>query len=354
MGERYSHLSKAARLKVEALLQARLKVTEIAKIIGVDRSTIYREIKRGQYEGLTKLLEKEKRYSADIAENKYRENLSQKGPSLKIGKDHALAAYIEDRILNDGLSPEAVLGEMKVTGKEKEFTVTICTTTLYSYIDKGIFLYLTNKDLPEKTRRKKKYRRIRRIQKRAAAGDSIEKRPKNVDTRAEFGNWEMDTVRGKQGVTKSCILALTERKTRYEILFLLPDGTTASVVQALDRLENKYRERFPYIFKTITVDNGVEFSDCESMSKSTLHEGERTKMFYCHPYSSFERGSNENLNRMMRRKIPKGTNLDKLTDEDVQGVCGWMNRYPRGILGFNSSESEFLKESDKDYYERAG
>lgn len=93
----------------------------------------------------------------------------------------------------------------------------------------------------------------------------------------------MDTVKGKQGVTKSCMLVLTERKTRDEIIFKLKDQKAESVVDALDRLERKWGDMFSKVFRSITVDNGVEFSDCKGMERSALTPGEkRTYLFYCH------------------------------------------------------------------------
>ena len=114
----FKHLTKADRIKIETLLNAGHSKKEIANILHVHISTIYREIKRGEFEALNTTLEKEKRYSCDMAEKKYRENLKAKGPELKIGKDLELASYIENKIVRDGYSPEAVIGEIKETGKE--------------------------------------------------------------------------------------------------------------------------------------------------------------------------------------------------------------------------------------------
>ena len=96
-----------------------------------------------------------------------------------------------------------MLGELKAQGREGEFNTTVCVATLYSYIDKGVFLKLTNKDLPVKKNKKRGYKKVRKQQARAAAGDSIEKRPEEIDQREEFGHWEMDSVIGKRGVSKN-------------------------------------------------------------------------------------------------------------------------------------------------------
>lgn len=218
--------------------------------------------------------------------------------------------------------------------------------TLYRYIDNGIFLKLTNKDLPIKSKKKKHNKKVQ-VQKRATAGESIENRPKEIEKREIFGHWEMDTVKGKRGVTKSCMLVLTERKTRDEIVIKLKDQGAASVVDALDRLERKWGDMFYKVFRSITVDNGVEFSDYEGMERSALKEEKRTFVFYCHPYSSWERGTNENNNRLIRRHIPKGVDFEDTTDEEIKYIETWINNYPRGIFDFKTSAELFDEELQK-------
>lgn len=345
MGKHYKHLSINDRIRMETLLNAGHKVVEVAKILHVHRSTIYREIKRGEYVHRNSDYTEETRYSSDLGQKKHDWNAQGKGRSLKIGNDMPLAEYIEDKIVNDKYSPEAALASVVQSGIE--FSTTISTRTLYRYIDNGIFLKLTNKDLPIKGRRKKHNKKVR-VQKRGTAGESIENRPSEVEDRENFGHWEMDTVKGKQKVTKSCMLVLTERKTRNEIIVKLPDQKATSVVEAMDRLERKWGNMFPKIFRSITVDNGVEFSNYEGVERSILHDGEkRTLLFYCHPYSSWERGSNENNNRLIRRHIPKGENFDNKQDSDIEYIEEWINNYPRKILGFQTSEQLFKEEIKK-------
>lgn len=342
-------LTRTDRIKLEALKKAGLKVVEIAKHLGVHRSTIYNELKRGEYEHRNSDWTTEIRYSPDIAQEKAEENLKVRGTQLKIGNDIAYANYIEDKIVNEDYSPAAVLGELKAQGREGEFNTTVCVATLYSYIDKGVFLKLTNKDLPVKKNKKRGYKKVRKQQARAAAGDSIEKRPEEIDKREEFGHWEMDSVIGKRGVSKNVLLVLTERKTRDEIIFKLPDHTDEAVVAALDRLERRYgADMFKQIFKTITVDNGSEFADVNGLERSILEEGEkRTHLYYCHPYSSWERGTNEVTNKMVRRKVPKGTNFDDKTDEEIEEIENWINGYPRRIHGYRSAGELFTEELEK-------
>ena len=154
----------------------------------------------------------------------------------------------------------------------------------------------------------------------------------------------MDTVVGKQGVSKKSLLVLTERKTRKEIIIELKEHTTENVARALNRLERKFGAMFYKIFKTITVDNGSEFQDCEGLEKALNRKGSRTKIYYCHPYRSCERGSNENQNRMIRRRIPKGTDLDQIDKKEIKETEEWINNYPRRLFGYASANEMFDKE----------
>lgn len=154
------------------------------------------------------------------------------------------------------------------------------------------------------------------------------------------------TLQHKPNYFMDTLLVLTERKTRNEIIFKLPDHTDEAVVAALDRLERKWgADMFKRVFKTITVDNGSEFADAEGLQRSIINEGEkRTKVYYCHPYSSWERGTNEVTNKMIRRKIPKGTNFDDRTEEEVESIENWINGYPRKIHGYHSAGELFEEE----------
>ena len=114
-------------------------------------------------------------------------------------------------------------------------------------------------------------------------------------------------------------------------------------MHCINILEKKYGKLFRTIFKSITVDNGSEFSDVQGMEKS-IYGGQRTMFYYCHPYSSWERGTNERMNREIRRKIPKGTDLSLITSQKTQEVEDWINNYPRQVLGFATANDLFNAE----------
>lgn len=336
----FHHLTETDRVVIEKFIKRKIPVREIAAELGVHVSTIYREIKRGKVLQRNSDLTEELRYCADYSHREYKKRMETKGPGLKIGKDRALAEYIEAKILYDDYSPAAVLGEI-ARDPDLNFSITISEWTLYKYIDMGLFLTLTNKNLPVKGKRSETHHEVRPIS-RAPRGKSIERRPGEVDTRETFGHWEMDSVRGRQG-TKPGLLVLTERKTRRNINFRVEDGTTENVVRCLDYLERKCGALFPVIFRSITVDNGSEFADCEGMERS-IYGGKRTTIYYCHPYRSSERASNEKQNQMIRRRFPKGTDFGEVNDGEVEVATDWLNHYPREIFGFASSEELFREE----------
>ena len=340
---RGKHLTWSDRLSIEKYLNQNLRIVEIAQRLHVARSTIYKEIKRGQYTRIIgKTYETVTAYSPDIAQAHCDTMRQTHGAPLKIGNDLELANYIERKIANDHYSPAAVLADIKLNGLQ--FSTTLSKQTIYSYIRKGVFLRLSYSDLPNKGQyRKRQYHHIKAS--RAAAGESIENRP-DITDRAEFGHWEMDTVIGKSR-TKPNLLVLSERKTRYELIIKLPDKTSKSVVNALNQIERKYRGKFPQIFKSITVDNGVEFSNCYGMQQSALRKSVRTKLYYCHPYSAYERGTNENINKMIRRFFPKGTDFRRAQPGYIRAVQEWINNYPREVLNYQSAAMLFQAELHK-------
>lgn len=322
------NLTYTQRLQIETLNNARHSKKEIAAVVGVSLTTIYNELKRGECElldGGTWLTYKS--YSAYIAEERYRLKCTAKGAPLKIGRDYAFCAYLEKRVNEDKISPCAVLGEIK--RKKLPFT-DISKTTLYRYIEIGIFTNITIGK-----RKPKGYRKT--VIKRAPRGVSIEKRPEEIGRRQTFGHWEMDCVCGP---TKNVFLVLSERLSRKEIIFPMKNQKAESVISCLNILERRYGKLFRKVFKSITVDNGSEFSDHPGIERS-IYRGKRTSVYYCHPYCSSERGTNERLNREIRRLVPKGTDLSRFTAEDVQQIEDWVNSYPREVLGFATSSEVF-------------
>lgn len=318
----YKHLTYNDRLSIERLLKAKKSISYIADYLRKSRQTIYNELKRGRYNHLNSDWTTENRYSPDKADKRYRYNLTAKGQPLKLANDNDFCKYFVNKIKNEHYSPEAVLREIKLSDISFKSNIQ-SKTTLYRYIKYGLFYGVTMQNTPYKKR--KRYNHMH-VQKSSSVGKSIEYRPNEVNSRCTYGHWEMDTVIGKRQ-SKSCLLVLTERKTLEEIIVKIPSKTAQSVVNALDTLEKKLgKVNFAEKFKTITCDNGCEFSASEAIETS-LHGGRRTYAYYCHPYSAYERGRNENNNRYIRRWFPKGTDFDKVSEAEIDKLNIWVNSY---------------------------
>ena len=334
--QKYTHLSETERYKIEVYLEEKKTLEEIAQKLRRARSTIYRELKRGSIMRLQYDLSEKKQYRADVAQRDYKEQAKNKGRELKIGKDRRLEAHIRKKLLKEKYSPDAIIGEIKDEGLE--FEGMICTKTLYSYIDTGIFAGISNENLWEKRKRKKgKYRKVSRVSRTNRMARSIEQRTQKVNNRSEYGHWEGDCVKGPKGRTTS-LFTLTERKSLKEIIIKIERSSQEEIKSAIDHLEEQYGEHFGMTFKSITFDNGVEFLDWRSLELSVLNpQNKRTTIYFAHAYAAWERGSNEVQNKMIRRFIPKGTDIHEVSKKEINEIQNWMNNYPRKKLGYKSA-----------------
>lgn len=336
MDKTKNYITEAERYQIEILLQQKYTVPKIADAIGHKYHTVRYEIIKGTVEQLDTHLVKHKVYKADYAQMVSEQNMSNRGRNLKIGSDYKFVAYIEDMVRNRKYSPEALLLHAQHEGLV--FDTRICAKTIYNYFDMGLFLNADWHDLPQKKKKAEKKERKSSVALNNRSGRSIDERDPAVMERDTYGHWEMDTVVGGQKKGLSCLLVLSERMTREEIVVKMKNKKASSVVHALNMLERKLGSKaFRQKFQTITCDNGVEFLDAEGIEKSRYTKGNRTTLYYCHPYSAWERGTNENINRMIRRFFPKGIDFDTVTTKQVQFVQDWINNYPRKILGGVSS-----------------
>ena len=327
----FKQLTYKDRVKIETLYNDQhLNYTQIGDILGKHRTTISRDIKLGLIELETSYLPVWK-YCAEVAQRKNEENETAKGTNLKIGNNIKLANFIEKEIKEEKSSPEVI--EYKI--KQSKFTTTLCYKTIYNYIDKEI-LDIKRKDLTygkyEKDEKNKKEESD--YLKPNKEGKTIHDRPKEIETREIIGHWEMDLVEGLKGQKEPYLLVLSERKTRKEIIELIPDKSAKSVGKALDRIERQLGVRkFRETFKTITTDNGAEFRNWETIERSyTGSKKKRTNQYFADAYSSWQRGTNENINKMIRRFLPKKTSFKGLKQEDIKRIEKWINNYPRKIF----------------------
>lgn len=325
-----AYLTFTQRHTIEVMLKDEKGPKEIAAAVGKHYTTIYREIKKGTVEFLNWDYTTRTEYCCDVGQRITQERAKNKGLEKKLAQETELLEHIAYLIKEKKYSPYAVLQDLKKNG---DCPVSMCETTLYKYIHEGLIPGVSDRDLYIKANKKKKQKKEEPVEKiRFKRGKSIEQRPEAANSREDYGHWEMDTVYSGQCVKdKSALLVLTERKTLDEFFFLMPDRTLKSTVSVLDELErNLGYETFRNRFKTITVDNGVEFGDSSLIERSCINSAlKRTEVFFCHPYSSFERGQNENQNRFVRRWVKKGGGLGKYTPEEWIRIAGWVNDYPR-------------------------
>lgn len=340
------HLTYSDRLKIETLYKTNHSKKYIAEYLNVDFSTIYRELKKGYYEKLNTDYSISVLYSADIAQKKTDYNQTSKGINIKLKNDYEFYNFVKDMIINKKYSPRAIIFYIKNTGIK--FNTSVHWRTLYNYIYKGII------DIKKcemiQPRKNKTYKRLHKYNIKNPLFLSIHDRPQYIDNRLTFGHWEIDTVIDKNK-NPNPLLVLTERKTRYELIFKMKDKTAKSTVSVLDKLEKNLKGEFNNIFKTITCDNGSEFLDFLNMQKSVYKNvKQRTIIYYCHPYSYFERGSNENQNKFIRRFLPKGKSFKNITNKEIFELQNYINNYPRPMFNGETAQQQFNKYVQSDIF----
>lgn len=334
--KKYTHLNYTERTQIERWWNIEHKTkAEIAHLLNKAERTIRREINRGKVFIKDPLWRDKKVYSADVAQSKYDYNKTGKGPQLKLGNDYELKEYIENGIKKDKKSPEILLAQIEEYGLK--FKSKVCAKTIRNCIHKGGIFELTDKDMIYNKEYKDKNKEKTHCDK-VPAEKSIDFRPQEANDRSVYGHWEGDLVIGKKE-RGAVLFTLTERMKREEIIMKLPNKEAKNVAKALDRLEKRYGKGFSNKFKTITFDNGPEFRDWESLEKSydKRKKNARIQVYYAHPYHSGERGSNENNNRLIRRFIPKGTNITAISEEYIQWIEDWINNLLRPMFGFKSA-----------------
>ena len=333
------HLNFKERMTIEIRLKDGFSVYKIAKELGRSINTITNEINRGT----TTQVRQGKHieiYLADTGEAVYTKNRLKSCRTFKRLDCSEFINYTVDKIKNDSWSPDACVGEAILNGRFKRSQI-VCTKTLYNYIDLGL-LDIKNTDLPIKLRRNTKPTRVKKHKKNL--GTSIAERPIDINSRTEFGHWEIDTVIGEKSKNDSVLLTILERKTRYAIVLDIVAKTANAVTDALIRVRSLFGEQFSQVFKTITGDNGSEFADL-----STIESETDTKVYFTHPYSSFEKGTNERHNGLIRRFIPKGKRIADYSSDDIAFIEEWMNTLPRRILNYKTPEELFEMYLDQIY-----
>lgn len=299
----------------------------ISTILNKSTKTIKREIVRGTVEQLDSMYNKILIYSKDTSQYRYIKSIKEKKISLKIENNEELIKDIV-KLLNKKYSPYAII--VKLSNKHK---INFSLQTLYNYIHNGLFEKYGYKKESNTIIYKSKANHTNKKKIVRIGGLSIDERPKYINNRDELGHWEIDSVVGLREGSDKSIMTLTERKTRVNIVCLLASKTNNNVIKELKKIIKSKK----YLIKSITSDNGSEFSNVKDITSLGVD------WYFAHPYCSNERGSNENNNKMVRRFIPKGKSMNHLTKKDVKYIETFMNNYPRKI--FNNLTSNQVYES---------
>lgn len=336
-----SHLSEKEMILIEAYKNEGYSNRKIAKKLNRCHQTINNAINKASVIQRRQVIQKNKvyvyediKYFSDLNRSIYLENRKNCGRKPKFLTCEKFLNWADEKILKEKWSVDACVGSAKRNKLFNENEIP-SVKSMYNWIEKGL-MKTKNIDLELKLKRKTNKNNKKNRKNKMILGESIEARPKEVESRENFGNWEIDTVIGSKKKTDPVLLTLTERKTRYELIIKIDSKTSKSVEEGLSFLKDKSPLK-EQVFKTITSDNGLEFS---SLTKIC----EYIKIYYCHPYSSYERGTSENQHKLIRRFIKKGKEIGNYTGRQIERIMNWMNNYPRKILGYMTAEEAFMKE----------
>ena len=340
-------LTYEERIKIEDMLRSKNRYTikQIADEIGRNKSIVSREIKRNGYEKWDERTARYKNmYSALRAQGNYEYRKNKAGRKSAIEIDRALKEFIEEKILKEKWSPEEVAGYIK--RHDIKFKIQPSYQAIYYWIEKKQ-LKIKAIDLVHKVKRKgkKAKEKVERVPKHEEK--SIHRRPEEINENKPFGHWELDCVEGKHN-TKKTYMTLLERVTKKYIVIELREHTNKCIKEAIDSLEEKYGKYIKEIFKSMTTDNGHEFLNYDNIETSKIDTREtRTIVYYADPYSAWQKGMNENCNGILRRFIPKGTDLNKINIDKLEKILKIINGKPRKSLGYISADELFKKEISK-------
>ena len=311
MPKHYKHLTQEQRYYIQINLSNNVKPTKIAKAINVHISTFYREIERNS------LANEIYCYTAAQGKAEVRRQLTKENSRFaKLKKPRVFKYFISK--LEMHWSPEVISGRMA-----KDLKVKISYKTIYKYIkhdrDHGGTLY---KLLPRKG---KKYKYSSGNRSTIPNRVDISKRPKIVEKKKRIGDWEADTIVGKRGGSKKCLLTLVDRKSKYTFVRKIKDRSASSVQEAIENIYSS--TTIPFI--TITPDNGTEFTNHQEIAENI-----GCKFFFARPYRSCDRGLNEHTNGQIRIILPKKTDFGTVPDVKISYIEDNLNNRPRKVLGF--------------------
>lgn len=324
----YTHLSRYDRAFIAVYLRRGKSQRWIAKQLGVSPSTISREVRRNKYP-------EEKRYLARVAQKRSESRWKEKqDKNKKIENNIELENYIEDK-LEKGWSPEQIAGRMKYLKENKPELAkgipdeTLSCSSIYRWIERE------RVDLKKYLRRKG--RRKRRKSQKTIGKQRIKlitQRNETIEKRLEVGHFEADTIYGKD--VSQRILTLVDRKTK----FTLADRVLYDSYDVFLKIKELFStSELKKILNSITCDQGSEFAAWELIEKET-----NADVYFTHPRSPWEKGTNENTNGLLREYLPKGYDFDKISQDEIMRIVYKLNTRPRKCLGFKTPQEVFFEE----------
>lgn len=314
----YKHLNQYDRDRIEALLNSNHRQKEIALILKVHKSTISREIARHRrvrqgFRGKSLKNKKDGKYEADLAQHKaYVKRKYAKWQGQVVENNKELREYIIQGLKNH-LNPDEIAGRMKLENKGFYASKNSIYRWLYSFYGKKYCKYLSS----QRVRIKKRKKKTKRVMIPNRIG--IEHRSNNVDY--EYNHYESDTIVSKK--SKKSLAVLYERKTKYVRIKKIKNLKPSSFNKALIEMKKGIKK-----IKSLTLDNGIENRYWEELGIE--------KVYFCDPYSSWQKGGVENVNRMIRRYIPKGSDISKYSKKYIQNIVNILNNKPRKSLGYKT------------------
>ena len=334
------HLSLAERGAIQALQRQGLSLRAIAAQVGCAHSTIWNELKRGTPER-TSPRGAAPKYVAKRAQKIYESHRKNCRKPYKLDNPvyEPFIQWMVAQVRKEHWSLDVCVGKARMMDAFAPLQIP-CTKTIYNMLWKNR-IPVSVFDVPRALSRKRK-RKWNRKNKRIL-GRSISERPVIVASRQEAGHWEVDTVVGRKRGKESVVFTLLERATDHYLAIKVPGRNSAAILEACMQLREEYGDKFSQVFKTITADNGPEFETLSQM------EAYGTKVFFAHPYSSWERPCNERHNGMLREFIPKGTSIEEYTSDDILSFADSLNSRPRRALGYHCPEELFDDFLDKVY-----
>lgn len=328
--KRGQHIQSGERGAIQRLSRLGYSLRQIGEACNCSASTVLNELRRGTPPRKSNK-GRAPGYSAKRGEAVYTANRSRCRKPHKIDCCTAFIDWVVQQVREHRWSLDACVGYARLHQLFKVEEM-VSTKTLYNELWAGR-LPLTLFEVPDALKRrcaKGKHRMNKRLK-----GRSIEARPAVVDARTEMGHWEVDTVVGQRGGKEAVVFTLVERVTDNYIAMRIPGKTSEAVQGAMQTLHAEFGGHFADVFKTITADNGSEF---EAFAQT---EQWGTKVYFAHPYSSWERPVNERHNGLLRGFIPKGVSIERFTPPQILTFADEINGRPRKRLGYQTPEELF-------------